>query len=77
MSPNHDVFIDSEARWYSAYLSEHGNTRMIYAFAISLDDAKSAMTAIGAVGIVTASDGPMSGRPFVISEAARATRGIV
>jgi len=35
------------------------------------------MAAIGAVGIVTASDGPMSGRPFVISEAARATRGIV
>ena len=77
MNSNHDIFIDSEARWYSAYLSEHGNTRVIYAFATSLEDAKGAMTAFGAVEIVTRSDGPRDRVPFIITEAARATRGIV
>ena len=78
MSHGHDVYENSEARWYSAFLSIHGYTRVVYAFAMSLEDAKQAMVGtFGAVGIVTPSDGPQDRVPFLITESAQATRRIV
>ena len=77
MSHGHDVYHNSEARWFSAFAAESDFTRMVYAFAMSQDDAKQAMAeAFGPIGNVTLSDGPRDRMPFVVTEAAQTTRQI-
>jgi hypothetical protein len=39
MSHGHDVYKDSEARWFSAFVPIDGSTRMVFCFAVSQDDA--------------------------------------
>lgn len=77
MSRGHDIFINSEARWFSAFVTMYNQTRKVFAFAMSNDDARAAIEeAFGETIVVTRSDGPMSGMPFVITESAQTTRQI-